>query len=100
MAGQHYGMRDRALQLDFAFSHWHTDRSGFDGPWQFAPTTFINEYYRKPYVTFSKWQERKWAGPPQFVDKATKSLMALHIDMALVNDKGFRPFAEKYAKDE
>jgi catalase (peroxidase I) len=30
----------------------HTDRSGFEGPWQFSPTTFSNEYFRLLYVRF------------------------------------------------
>ena len=24
----------------------HRDRSGFDGPWSFSPTTFSSEYFR------------------------------------------------------
>ncbi|GAA5989952.1 hypothetical protein JCM11641_002923 [Rhodosporidiobolus odoratus] len=87
-----------ALSGAHALGRCHTDRSGFDGPWQLAPTTFSNEYYRLLFD--EKWQERKWAGPPQYQDKGTKSLMMLHTDIALVKDKGFRPFAEKYAKDE
>lgn len=43
---------------------------------------------------------RKWAGPPQFEDTKTKSLMMLMTDMALVQDKSFRQYTEKYAKDE
>lgn len=43
---------------------------------------------------------KKWSGPPQFEDSKTKSLMMLMTDMALVQDKGFRPYTEKYAKSE
>jgi cytochrome c peroxidase len=43
---------------------------------------------------------KKWSGPPQFEDSKTKSLMMLMTDMALVQDKGFRPHTEKYAKSE
>lgn len=43
---------------------------------------------------------RKWQGPPQYEDTKTKSLMMLMTDMALKEDKGFRPYTEKYAKSE
>lgn len=35
----------------------------------------------------------------QFQDVATKSLMMLPTDLALIRDKGFRPTVEKYAHD-
>lgn len=34
----------------------------------------------------------------QYEDKSTKSLMMLPTDMALVQDKAFRPHVERYAK--
>ena len=39
-----------ALSGAHAMGRCHTDRSGFDGPWQFSPTTFSNEYFRLLYV--------------------------------------------------
>lgn len=72
-----------------------------------------------------KWNLRKWDGPPQYQDQATKSLMMLLTDMArkcmrcqesppllrslsdgrgrvytVTQDKAFRPWVEKYAADE
>lgn len=35
----------------------------------------------------------------QYEDKATKTLMMLPADMALIQDKKMKPFVEKYAKD-
>lgn len=35
----------------------------------------------------------------KYEDKATKTLMMLPTDMALVEDKKFKPWVEKYAKD-
>ncbi|CEQ42016.1 SPOSA6832_03787 [Sporobolomyces salmonicolor] len=64
-----------ALSGAHALGRCHTDRSGFDGPWSFSPTTFSNEYFRLLFD--EKWQERKWKGPPQFEDKGSKSLMML-----------------------
>ncbi|GAA6021813.1 hypothetical protein JCM10207_002071 [Rhodosporidiobolus poonsookiae] len=95
------GMDDReivALSGAHALGRCHTDRSGFDGPWQYSPTTFSNEYFRLLYE--DKWQERKWAGPPQLENKSDKSLMMLRTDYALVTDKAFNPISKQYAKDE
>lgn len=39
-----------ALSGAHAMGRCHTDRSGFEGPWQFSPTTFSNEYFRLLYV--------------------------------------------------
>ncbi|BGP17066.1 hypothetical protein JCM10213_000296 [Rhodosporidiobolus nylandii] len=95
------GMNDQeivALSGAHALGRCHTDRSGFDGPWQYSPTTFSNEYFRLLFD--EKWQERKWKGPPQFENKTDKSLMMLRTDMALTTDKAFKPHTQKYAKDE
>ncbi|GJN91269.1 hypothetical protein Rhopal_004288-T1 [Rhodotorula paludigena] len=95
------GMDDKeivALSGAHALGRCHTDRSGFDGPWQYAPTTFSNEYFRLLFD--EKWQERKWNGPPQFENKTDKSLMMLRTDMALTTDPAFRKYSEKYSKDE
>ena len=35
-----------ALSGAHALGRCHTDRSGFDGPWTFSPTTFSNGYYK------------------------------------------------------
>lgn len=53
----------------------HTDRSGFDGPWTFSPVTFSNAYFQLLFD--EKWSWRKWAGPAQYTDNKTKSLMML-----------------------
>ncbi|KAE8213169.1 hypothetical protein CF327_g3261 [Tilletia walkeri] len=87
-----------ALSGAHALGRCHTDRSGFDGPWTFSPTTFSNAYFQLLFD--SKWQLRKWEGPIQYQDKETSSLMMLTTDMALVQDKKFRKYAELYAKSE
>ena len=60
------------------------------------------------------WVYRKWAGPKQLTDKKTKSLMMLpsvlvrifqnlanfSTDMCLIQDKSFKQYATKYAKNE
>ena len=38
----------------------HTDRSGFEGPWTNAPTTFSNLYFTE--LTDNKWRKRDWSG--------------------------------------
>ena len=75
----------------------HTSRSGFDGPWSRAPTTFSNEYFR--VLLEEKWTERKWSGPKQFENPA-KDLMMTPSDLAFVQDPEFKKYVELYAKDE
>lgn len=94
------GFDDRqmvALSGAHALGRCHTDRSGYDGPWTFSPTTMTNDYYK--LLLEEKWGWKKWNGPKQFEDVKTKSLMMLPTDMELVRDKSFRKFTEMYAKD-
>lgn len=86
-----------ALSGAHALGRCHTDRSGFEGPWTFSPTTLTNDYYK--LLMEEKWSYRKWDGPKQFQDVATKSLMMLPTDMVLIKDKSFKSYVEKYAKD-
>lgn len=64
-----------ALSGAHAMGRCHTDRSGFDGPWTFSPVTFSNAYFQLLFD--EKWSWRKWAGPAQYTDNKTKSLMML-----------------------
>ncbi|KAJ9642344.1 heme peroxidase [Coniosporium apollinis] len=94
------GFDDReivALSGAHALGRCHTDRSGFEGPWTFSPTTMTNDYYK--LLLDEAWSWRKWDGPRQFQDVKSKTLMMLPTDMALIKDKSFRPWVEKYAKD-
>ncbi|KAF2018175.1 class II peroxidase [Aaosphaeria arxii CBS 175.79] len=94
------GFDDRemvALSGAHALGRCHSDRSGFDGPWTFSPTTLTNDYYK--LLLDEKWAWKKWNGPKQFEDVKTKSLMMLPTDMALIKDKAFRAHVERYAKD-
>ncbi|KAK9451374.1 heme peroxidase [Limtongia smithiae] len=77
-----------------ALGRCHTDRSGFDGPWTFAPTYLTNDFYK--LLKEEKWHWRKWKGPAQYQD-STNSLMMLPADMCLVKDKKFKVFVDKYA---
>ncbi|KAI1088535.1 heme peroxidase [Rostrohypoxylon terebratum] len=86
-----------ALAGAHALGRCHTDRSGFEGPWTFSPTVLTNDYYT--LLLNEKWQWRKWNGPKQYEDAKTKSLMMLPADYALIQDKAFKSWVEKYAKD-
>ncbi|KFZ10530.1 hypothetical protein V501_05153 [Pseudogymnoascus sp. VKM F-4519 (FW-2642)] len=86
-----------ALSGAHALGRCHTDRSGFSGPWTFSPTVLTNDFYT--LLLEQTWQWKKWKGPAQYEDKATKTLMMLPTDYVLIKDKGFRPWVEKYAKD-
>ena len=66
-------------------------------PWTNAPTTFSNLYFKE--LVENTWKPKRWSGPPQYEDP-TGTLMMLKTDMALIEDKDFRVFADKYAKDE
>ncbi|RKO89782.1 heme peroxidase, partial [Blyttiomyces helicus] len=57
-----------ALSGAHALGRCHTDRSGFEGPWTFAPTTFSNDYFKK--LLEEKWVDRKWSGPKQVMERA------------------------------
>ncbi|KAI5479201.1 cytochrome-c peroxidase [Pseudohyphozyma bogoriensis] len=87
-----------ALLGAHALGRCHTDRSGFDGPWTFSPTTVTNDYYK--LLLEKKWNMRKWKGPPQYEDKDTKSLMMLIPDYTMSTDKSFKKYTELYAGDE
>ncbi|KAL8292338.1 hypothetical protein RQP46_001804 [Phenoliferia psychrophenolica] len=87
-----------ALSGAHALGRCHTDRSGFEGPWTFSPTTMTNDYYK--LLLEDKWNLRKWKGPIQYEDAKTKSLMMLTTDYALIQDKVFKKTAQVYAKDE
>ncbi|KAK4116442.1 class II peroxidase [Canariomyces notabilis] len=86
-----------ALAGAHALGRCHPDRSGFSGPWTFSPTVLTNDYYK--LLLEEKWQWKKWNGPKQYEDKKTKSLMMLPADMALVQDKKFKEWVQKYAAD-
>ncbi|KAJ8612286.1 hypothetical protein MRB53_037496 [Persea americana] len=80
----------------------HSDRSGFEGPWVNNPTRFSNQYFK--LMTTLKWKEKiNPNGVKQFayVDEETDvELMMLPTDLALVGDKEFKPWVEKYAADK
>jgi cytochrome c peroxidase len=85
-----------ALAGAHALGRCHTDRSGFDGPWTFSPTTFSNDYFKN--LTNQKWDAKKWSGPKQFED-TSKSLMMLPADLALIQDQEFKKYVDIYARD-
>jgi len=94
------GFDDReivALSGAHALGRAHTDRSGYEGPWDFSPTVFTNEFFK--LLVDEKWNQRKWNGPTQFTDKTTSTLMMLPTDIALIKDKEFKKHVERYAKD-
>ncbi|KAK3362225.1 heme peroxidase [Lasiosphaeria hispida] len=86
-----------ALSGAHALGRCHANRSGFEGPWTFSPTVLTNDYYK--LLLDEKWQWKKWEGPKQYEDKTTKSLMMLPADMAIIQDKKFKAYVEKYAAD-
>ncbi|KAL1935218.1 hypothetical protein VTP01DRAFT_4358 [Rhizomucor pusillus] len=77
----------------------HPDRSGFEGPWQEAPTMFSNEYFKA--LTERKWVKKTLPhGGYQYVDKNNPDVMMLPAEIAMYNDKSFKKYFELYAKDQ
>jgi cytochrome c peroxidase len=87
-----------ALSGAHALGRCHVDRSGFQGPWTFSPTTVTNDYFKLLFQ--ETWVWKKWTGPKQLEDKKTKSLMMLPTDYVLVQDKSFKKFAKAYADSQ
>lgn len=79
----------------------HADRSGFDGAWVNNPTRFSNQYFR--LLASVEWREKTLpSGVRQFAyydEDSDEELMMLPTDMALLHDREFRPWVERYAKD-
>ncbi|MES1914381.1 MAG: hypothetical protein MHM6MM_006464 [Cercozoa sp. M6MM] len=75
----------------------HRDRSGYDGPWTRAPTTFSNLFFQE--LLNRNWTVKKWDGPLQYEDESG-DLMMLPTDMELKFDPEFRKWVDLYAKDE
>jgi cytochrome c peroxidase len=96
------GFNDReivALIGAHSLGRCHTDRSGYEGPWTRAPTTFSNEFYR--LLLEEDWTPRPWNGPLQFQNgKTGGDLMMLPADLAMIRDPKFRRYVEAYAEDE
>lgn len=94
------GFNDRemvALIGAHAIGKCHTNRSGYQGPWTRAPTTFSNLFFKE--LLDNTWTLKEWDGPDQFEDP-TGDLMMLPADMALLWDREFRRYVMEFAKDE
>ncbi|KXN90792.1 Cytochrome c peroxidase, mitochondrial [Leucoagaricus sp. SymC.cos] len=95
------GLNDQeivALSGAHALGRCHRDRSGFEGPWTFSPTTLTNDYFK---LLFDEtWVWKSWDGPKQLEDKKTRSLMMLPTDYVLTQDKSFKKWAKAYAEDQ
>lgn len=77
----------------------HFERSGFEGPWQEAPTYFSNEYFKA--ITTREWVKKKLPnGGWQWSDKANPDVMMLPIEITMLEDEKLKPYFELYAKDE
>ncbi|KAJ2000097.1 heme peroxidase [Coemansia thaxteri] len=87
-----------ALVGAHALGRCHTDRSGYDGPWNASPTAFTNFFYTE--LLDNTWVPKKWTGPMQFVDKQSGAFMMLPADMAFKTDPRFRAYVERYARDQ
>uniref|UniRef100_A0A2P2LV25 L-ascorbate peroxidase n=1 Tax=Rhizophora mucronata TaxID=61149 RepID=A0A2P2LV25_RHIMU len=79
------GLSDKdivALSGGHTLGRAHPERSGFDGPWTKEPLKFDNSYFI------------------ELLKAETEGLLKLSTDKALLDDPGFLPYVELYAKDE
>lgn len=86
-----------ALSGAHCLGRCHTTRSGFDGPWTRAPTTFSNLYFDE--LLKDQWSVRKWKGPKQYANPVD-DIMMLETDLALKTDPKFRKHCEEYLANE
>ena len=94
------GFNDReivALSGAHALGRCHPDASGYTGPWTPTPTKITNGYFS--LLVNVPWTIKEWDGPMQFEDPSGK-LMMLPSDLALIQDKKWRPIVKEYAADQ
>ena len=88
-----------ALAGAHALGRCHPGASGYIGPWSPTPTTFNNAYYT--LLLNVKWEPDIGPKTPKFQYKdPSGKLMMLPSDIALIEDKDFKPYVEKYAKNQ
>ena len=75
----------------------HADRSGYVGPWSHDRYGFDTSFFNE--LLDNDWIVNKKTPHLQFYDSATKKLMMLPTDLALILDPGFRKYVERYSKD-
>ena len=97
------GLDDRdivALSGAHTVGHMHADRSGFEGAWTENPLVFDNAYFtemlRKKYCP----HKVESTGNPQNKCEAGSGTVMMISDLALLEDPGFKPHVEAYAKDQ
>ncbi len=88
-----------ALSGAHALGRRHADASGYEGPWQRDPTLFSNIFFRLLLKGGAYWTPDHTKQLFQYKDPSG-TLMMLPSDMVLVQDAGFKPHVEAYAKDQ
>ncbi len=88
-----------ALSGAHALGRCHADASGYEGPWQRDPTLFSNIFFRLLLKGGAYWTPDDTKQLFQYKDPSG-TLMMLPSDIVLVQDAGFKPYVEAYAKDQ
>merc|ERR1719456_1105544 len=80
-----------------AVGECHADRSGYVGPWTHDKLGFTNTFFTE--LLGNDWVIDKTKKKLQYTDLATRKLMMLPSDVALLYDPAYRKWVDKYAKD-
>ncbi|KAL7696489.1 ascorbate-dependent peroxidase [Lotmaria passim] len=75
----------------------HKEYSGFVGPWTHDANGFDNSFFTA--LLEEEWEVNPKVEQMQMMDRATKKLMMLPSDVALILDPKYRKYVEMYAKD-
>eukprot|EP00672_Neobodo_designis_P024404 CAMPEP_0174830732 /NCGR_PEP_ID=MMETSP1114-20130205/2688_1 /TAXON_ID=312471 /ORGANISM="Neobodo designis, Strain CCAP 1951/1" /LENGTH=329 /DNA_ID=CAMNT_0016064535 /DNA_START=40 /DNA_END=1029 /DNA_ORIENTATION=- len=94
------GFNDRetvALIGAHAIGECHADASGYVGPWSHDKLGFMNSFFTE--LLNNEWVLDKRRPLLQYTDAETRTLMMLPSDVALLYDKSYRKWVDKYAED-
>jgi cytochrome c peroxidase len=80
----------------------HSDRTGFEDQWVNNPARFSNTYFR--LLMMYKWKRKRLENEvEQYVcagEDLDEELVMLPTDIALLEDRKFRVWVERYARDK
>lgn len=77
----------------------HTELSGYSGAWTVLPTRFTNGFFTE-LLTQTWLPSRSPGGKLQFTDAASRRLMMLPSDLALLRDAEYRAWCARFSANQ